>query len=850
MLTATTFYVVPHTHWDREWHQPFQVFRARLVKVMDSLLELMEKDPAFCFTLDGQAIILEDYLQLRPQNEQRLRALIGTGRLAVGPWYVLPDEFLVSGEALIRNLERGHQVCSRFGFPMAVGYLPDQFGHSAAMPQILTGFGLDTAVLWRGVPPQIDRVLFWWEGPDGQRVLVVYLATSYSNGKPLLMGDPDGGEPDRPLETTLRQIATDLEPFRTYLENLPVLVMYGRDHAPARPRPIHPWVEIGTMEGFARLVRERMQFNHDRLPMHRGELYSPARAPILSGVLSSRMWIKQADREISTLLENYAEPLATMLHMASQEPSSRPGPELELAWKYLLQNQPHDSVCGCSVDPVHQDMAYRYRQARLLAVTVIDTARSQLRELVQAHASTESPGGVWVINTSGVRQAVMPVAVPQGAGRDPLWFYPPPMPPVGWQICHHSACHPLMRHPSAHHPTGEDAVWAGPDFLENRWLRVESTGAIAFRLIDKETGIVYPACNLLVDEGDRGDGYNFDPLPPAVILGSPEVPVPEGCWHRKLIARGPVLATLRMTGAWRVPAGLSRNRQHRSRRQVSLAVTCDVSLGGRGRVVDIRTVIQNRACDHRLAAYFGIPFPADEVTSAGHFHPVVRPVSAAPVPALPEEGTEKRLGSFPHRGWVDISAAGHGLTVMTAGLPEYTATVPSRLQSEVDLSITLLRCVGWLSRADLATRRGHAGPGLPTPEAQMEGTWEFRYALYPHPGDWRQADSPGVARSWSVPPLVEPTTAEMPGDYAFVAWEPAHLCLSALYVRDHRVLLRLYDPTGISGQATVHFAFPPSEVIRVNLKGEATGEPLRRIDERTVCLTYTAGCLITLAAKA
>ena len=735
MLTATTFYVVPHTHWDREWHQPFQVFRARLVKVMDSLLELMENDPAFCFTLDGQAIILEDYLQLRPQNEQRLRALIGTGRLAVGPWYVLPDEFLVSGEALIRNLERGHQVCSRFGFPMAVGYLPDQFGHSAAMPQILTGFGLDTAVLWRGVPPQIDRVLFWWEDPDGQRVLVVYLATSYSNGKPLLMGDPDGGEPERPLETTLRQIATDLEPFRTYLENLPVLVIYGRDHAPARPRPIHPWVEIGTMEGFARLVRERMQFNHNRLPVHRGELYSPARSPILSGVLSTRMWIKQADREISTLLENYAEPLATMLHMAGQEPSSYPGPELELAWKYLLQNQPHDSACGCSVDPVHRDMAYRYRQARLLAATVIDTARSRLRELVQAHAGTESPGGVLVINTSGVRQAVMPVAVAQGAGRDPLWFYPTPMPPVGWQICHPSVCHPLMRHPSARHPTGEDAVWAGPDFLENRRLRLEFTGATVFRLIDKETGVVYPACNLLVDEGDRGDEYNFDPLPPAVILGSPE-------------------------------------------------------------------------------------------------------------------GTEKRLGNFPHRGWVDISAAGHGLTVMTAGLPEYTATVPSRLQSEVDLSITLLRCVGWLSRADLATRRGHAGPGLPTPEAQMEGTWEFRYALYPHPGDWRQADSPGVARSWSVPPLVESTTADMPGDYAFVAWEPAHLCLSALYVRDHRVLLRLYDPTGSSGQATVHFAFPPADVVRVNLKGEATGEPLRRIDERTVCLTYTAGCLITLAAKA
>src|SRR5262245_26734433 len=178
--------VVPHTHWDREWYRTREEFRHRLVRLMDALLDLLERDPEFRhFTLDGQAIVLDDYLEVRPQARPRIERLVRAGRLLVGPWYVLPDEWLVSGEALIRNLRLGQARAAAFGASMPVGYVPDQFGHVGQLPQILAGVGLDCAVLWRGVPRELDQTLFHWEAPDGTRVLGIYLVHGYGNAAQL-----------------------------------------------------------------------------------------------------------------------------------------------------------------------------------------------------------------------------------------------------------------------------------------------------------------------------------------------------------------------------------------------------------------------------------------------------------------------------------------------------------------------------------------------------------------------------------------------------------------------------------------------------------------------------------------
>src|SRR5579872_1341860 len=181
-----TITLVPHTHWDREWYQTFQQFRMRLVHTVDALLDILDQDSAFShFMLDGQTIVLDDYLEVQPQNEERLRRYIQAGRIQIGPWYVQPDEFLVSGESLIRNLQIGFRRAADFGEPMRIGYVPDCFGHIAQLPQILQGFGIESAVFWRGVGAEARKSEFYWTAPDGTSVLVIHLADAlgYSNAR-------------------------------------------------------------------------------------------------------------------------------------------------------------------------------------------------------------------------------------------------------------------------------------------------------------------------------------------------------------------------------------------------------------------------------------------------------------------------------------------------------------------------------------------------------------------------------------------------------------------------------------------------------------------------------------------
>src|SRR5436309_14128082 len=181
-----TYHIVSHSHWDREWYKTFEQFRSMLVNMVDELLRILERDPTFaCFTLDGQTETLEDYLTVRPDCEREIRRLVAEGRLIIGPWYILPDEFLVSAEATVRNLLAGTRMAEDFGGEMKVGYIPDSFGHIAMMPAILKGFDIDTALIYRGFGGEPDQKTseYWWKAPDGTKSLMVHLhSNGYSGG--------------------------------------------------------------------------------------------------------------------------------------------------------------------------------------------------------------------------------------------------------------------------------------------------------------------------------------------------------------------------------------------------------------------------------------------------------------------------------------------------------------------------------------------------------------------------------------------------------------------------------------------------------------------------------------------
>jgi alpha-mannosidase len=346
------YLVVPHTHWDREWYLPFEVFRLRLGAVVDQILDVLEGDPTFrSFTLDGQAILLEDYTEVRPENEGRLRALLASGRLEAGPWYVLPDEILVGGESLVRNLLLGRRVCRRFGTePSAAGYEPDSFGHPAQLPQILAGFGLRTFLFSRGMGDQIDDVgvVFRW-GAAGSEVVACQFLPHYDNFARLTTAT-DAAER---VERIVERFGELLESARCHT----VVLANGSDHLPVQPQLPELCAELGSSFRIGRF--SDFAPTEEGLPGYEGELVGSRLQNILRGVNSSRVYLKQANERAERRLLA-AETVAALRTLRAGD--AFPHADVRLAWRDLLRNHPHDSICGCSCDEVHRDMLVRYEQ--------------------------------------------------------------------------------------------------------------------------------------------------------------------------------------------------------------------------------------------------------------------------------------------------------------------------------------------------------------------------------------------------------------------------------------------------------------------------------------------------------
>lgn len=385
----TVIHLVPHTHWDREWYLPWQRFRMRLVDLVDGLVDEMGDDERVRFTLDGQTATVDDYLEIRPEREAEIRRLVTQGRLAVGPWRILMDEFLVSGETIVRNLEMGLSRATELGRPMAIGYLPDMFGHVAQMPQILRSAGIEDAVVWRGVPAAIDRHAFTWTAPDGSAVRCEYLLGGYGNGREILALAEHVG----------RKLEAFVELQASSFEGDDLLAMYGEDHSVPRP-------------GYAQLVarfnerQDRFEIRIETLPealaairgtdrpalAWQGELRSGARANVLMGVTSHRVEVKQAAGRVERLLERTVEPLWA-LHGGAW-----PAAFLDEAWTRVVENSAHDSICACSSEQTVAQVLVRYAEA--------DAIGSGLLDRLLADLGLDAPrGGFVVANPSPVERA-------------------------------------------------------------------------------------------------------------------------------------------------------------------------------------------------------------------------------------------------------------------------------------------------------------------------------------------------------------------------------------------------------------------------------------------------------------
>lgn len=823
-------FIVSHTHWDREWYRTFQAFRARLVDTIDRVLELLDRDPGFHFLLDGQTVVLEDYLQIRPEQHAALSHACRTGRIAVGPWYVQPDSLLPSGEAHVRNLLEGRRTAAAVGPVSTVAYTPDSFGHPAQFPQLFSGFGLEPFVYWRGNGDEIDQLPaeYLWEAPDGSAVLVHHLGEGYFGAC---------GLPTDPAAAAgfLAELAGKLGE-RT--RNGCVLLMNGIDHAlpdahvgaaaEALARATGWEVRRGLLEDFARAVPRAG-------PRFRGELTGGRIANLLPGVWSTRPPLKLRSRRTETLLEGWAEPWSA-LGCVFGAPDERPA--LRLAWRALLQNQAHDSICGCSQDRVHEQMQTRYDTAEELAnettARVLErlaglgperrspwtdtwtlavfnpsphprtdvvrfpfdpvswlefrgaTARTLalhpwLRFGVQVEGVTVDGAPARLIgDTTTRRMRLVPETLPQS-----VEFVATDVPALGWRR--------FTVAPSAAHPDREDdgrEIACG-----DCWVRAADDGTFDLRT---SRGVYIGLCGI-EDVGDRGDTYDFDPVVDgAATLRQTEV-------RRRVHPSG--IQHLRVRRVLEVPAELAANRRQRSARRVPLVIETEARIVPGVERVDLRVVVDNTAKDHRLRLLFPTRRSVHEFDAATTFDVTRRQTQARDASAWLHPAPT----TFVQQGFVSVN----GLTVGAPGLPEAEVT-PDGV-----MAITLVRAVGWLARMDLTTRPQPAGPVVPTPGAQCLERIEAQLALFVgHDGRAVRDAELGLRAAPAGDAFL------LPPDHALVTLEPPGVVLTALKPAENGsgIILRVLNPTDESLDARIHVGFPFSNVERTRLDETPTDD--------------------------
>jgi mannosylglycerate hydrolase len=759
------------------------------VRLIDKVLAMMDADDKFVFTLDGQLQTVDDYVEIRPENEERIRALVESGRLAIGPWQVLMDEFLVSGETTWRNLERGLARADELGGAMRVGYLPDMFGHIAQMPQILRAFGIDNAVVWRGVPSVVDGHRFEWRGIDGSTVAAEYLPEGYGNGAHLLLAP----EHLRPA------LAALIEAMRPWFGDDPVLAMYGTDHQEPLPELMELVEKANADDPDVRIDVRTLDQALVTVPVGTvttwdGELRSGARANLLMNVTSARMDIKAAAARAERALERYAEPFAA-LHGASW-----PQDFLDVAWTRVIENSAHDSVCGCSADPVSAQVLVRYAEAEQVAHELVREAFAEVR-------GSTPRGAVVAANPSPFpREDLIEVDVQ----------VPEEWDAVSLELADgtRAPAQELERNePELHRARVRGAEI--PELLKRRshgrevfgrWLNgfTIDDGPTLVLDLDTEQDPLWLDMAAVRSEieaatqaqSDAEWDVIFRSRPRRRLLARVEAPplgwtggrVAEGAIelehaveaNGRSLGNGLIALTVAddgtfslgsVAGAGRIVRGLDVGDSYNygpptDDELVSEPETVDVQSGHRGPLrgriaimrtyswsghvvpvetqlelragetfVRVRVSFDNAAEDHRVRVHLPLPRAADRSYAEGQYAVVER------APFAEGGYGEVPLPTYPASSF----AAAGGLAVLLEHVSEY------ELLDDRELALTVLRSTGWISRNQHPYREDPAGPEIEIPDAQMRGPWAFSFALYPYEGERPGPDVLEQAERYRLP---------------------------------------------------------------------------------------------------
>lgn len=779
---ARKAHYVLSTHWDREWYQPFQDYRYRLVQLVDRVLDGWQReDLNGPFQTDGQAVILEDYLEVRPERRDQVRQLVKDGRFVVGPWYVLPDEFLVSGEAIIRNIQMGRELARELGGnPSDAGFMCDMFGHNSQIPQIFAGFGIRGGFLWRGVN-LVDQHLFRWRGADGTelpcyrfgKIGYCSYAVQVRSANPHELR-PDEAEIEQRLQAFLEE-----ENQKTQVG--PLLLFDGGDHMEWDPTSYAVLARHFEGAPGSRAENGRYQIVHSSLDAYldslvecaneipvvlEGELREPGLYSggeddqwLIPGVTSSRVRIKQANAACQNLLTQWAEPINALAAVALGQ--DYPKGYLDVAWRWLIQNHPHDSICGCSIDSVHEDMFYRFHQCQQIGERItLESARkisASVQGEVGLHELRVSVFNPLARSFNGIADLALDLpfywpsfhetmgyfeglpafriygpdgqeipyqrtgqALNRTRFRTQDWVFP-----SGYQVNQVRVSLPLTipavgyttltLRPEEHgkpvrHPA-QKGLATSERSMENETLAVifEPNGTLS--LVDKRTGQNYTRLLTFEDRADIGDGWNFGPA------ANDQAFYTTACRSSlALVTDGPYRATFRVRTVLDVPAAFDFGAMTRSDALHGLVIDSLVTLRAGADYVEVEATVHNDVLDHRLRVLFPSGTQAETCLMDTPFDVVERPV------ALREDNylyREMEVEHRPQQSFTAVFEAGRGLAVISTGLME--AAVPDL--PERPIAVTLFR----------ATRKTVNTDG--EPGGQVQGELKFSYRIVPLAGE-------------------------------------------------------------------------------------------------------------------
>ncbi|TRZ38475.1 mannosylglycerate hydrolase [Niallia circulans] len=733
-------HIIPHMHWDREWYFSTEESRILLVNNMEEIFEVLEGNPDYpCFLLDGQTAILEDYLAVKPQAKDRIKKLVQTGKLLIGPWYTQTDEMIVGGESIVRNLLYGSKDCEAFGEAMKIGYLPDSFGQSAQLPQILNGFDIKHFIFWRGASERLgtDKTEFYWESDEGSRVLVQLLPLGYAIGKYL-------PEEEEALQTRMKKYFPVLDKGST---NGNVILPNGHDQMPIQQNifevmetlkrlyPDREFLLSSYMDSFAALSSS--------LPTVRGEMLDGKYMRVHRSIFSSRMDIKAANTRIENKIVDILEPLAAIAYSLGFEYHHG---LIELIWKEVLKNHAHDSIGCCCSDKVHQEIMNRFVLAEEKIDRLIDFYKRKISDAIATDRKEDivtafnllSYERVDTINAvvttkqtafilEDANGSEIPFELVEKVRLDPGL--------VDRQLVHYENYEPFWQYhiqfKAAIPAMGYKAFFIVPqenemeaaitekDWIETDYYHIKVNANGTLTIFDKEIGLKLENVLLLETSGDDGDEYDFSP----VLNEEPNI-------HKNASASFVIMENSYEAQIYiKVKLPLPKDLQDRedNRNSVISEIKWNITIPFDKPIINVAGAIHNNAKDYRLRTYIPSKIAAAVSVSDNQFGSIKRSVLDPAIQYWEEEGWDERPDAiYPMLSYVSLCNDYYTVSTLTNSIREYEI-----VGAESDtIALTLLRSVGYLGKENLVRRPGRpSGIKLSTPDSQMIGQLNVEFAV-------------------------------------------------------------------------------------------------------------------------